>query len=444
MKRKLTLALAFILLACFTINADEKDPVAENDYAEVLALETIEIKVLENDYSYENHPFQIFLAFGGQHGDFIKTDTSIFYTPDMTFRGLDSITYNIKDLENNLISEMAKVYITVSNPGFDFLDINGVSCRINSFGLQYWDLGFGSLKNYEVPAGSGKSTIFSQSLWVGGLDENDQLHLAAERYRQVGADFFPGPIMDSLAFKMVPEVLWNRVWKLTSEEILYHREHWQDDAYEPIENIALWPGNGNEGLGQAALLAPFFDWDGNGIYNPLAGDFPLIKGDQTVFTIVNDARDIHSETNGKKMGIEVQTSYYAYDEPDDSALKYTTFADQYIINRSSHTYQDVYAANFLDFDLGNYDDDFLYSDTLLHSAVVFNGDEEDGTGAPGEYGLHPPAQSFTCLNYEMSAFVYFFSNSSMPQMNDPQIDTEYYTYMQALWKDAAPLTYGAV
>jgi hypothetical protein len=443
MKINFTIIFSLVFLAAlYGFSQDDKAPIAVNDYAEALALETIEIKVLENDYAYDNHPFQIFLAFGAQHGDIVNTDTSVIYTPEIAFRGLDSITYIIKDLENNLISETAKVYITISNPGFDFLNVNKVSCRINSFGLQYWDLGSGSSTYYEVPAGSGKSTIFSQSLWVGGLDENDQLCLAAEKYRQNGTDFFPGPFMDSLSFSEENDVAWNRVWKLSSDEILYHREHWQDEAYEPIENIALWPGNGDTGLGQAAQLAPYYDWDGNGIYNPLAGDFPLIKGDQAVFTIVNDARGIHSETTGTKMGIEVQTSYYAYDEPDDSALNYTSFADQYIINRSPDTYHEVYAANFLDFDLGSYNDDFLYSDTSLHSAIVFNGDDEDGTGGSGEYGLHPPAQAFTCLNYEMSAFVYFFSVGVIPQMTDPQIAPEYYTYMQTLWKDGTPLTYG--
>lgn len=443
MKQKLTLFITMFLLSITTGFAQEdKEPVAENDYAEAVALETVEIKVLDNDFAYNNHPFQIFLAFGGQHGDFVKTDTSIFYTPEITFRGLDSLRYSIKDLENNLVSPFAWVYITVSNSGFDYLDVNEVNCRINSFGLQFWDLVSGFQANYEVPAGSGKSTIFSESLWVGGLDENDQLCLAAERYRQMGTDFFPGPLMDSLAYPSYTEADWNKVWKLSSDEIAFHREHWQDDGYNPIENIAAWPGNGNEDLGQAALLAPFYDWDGDGIYNPLAGDFPLIKGDQAIFTIVNDARDIHTETFGKTMGIEVQTSYYAYDEPDDSTLKYTTFADQYIINRSGHTYHDVYAANFMDFDLGNYSDDFLYSDTLLQSAIVFNGDDEDGTGGPGEYGMHPPAQSFTCLNYEMDAFVYFFNFGGLPQMNDPQMAPEYYTYMQALWKDGTPFTYG--
>lgn len=427
---------------------EDKAPVAVNDFVEVLTFDTIEIKVLENDYSYQNHPVVVSFATGGTHGTFVKTDTSIFYSASLGFQGLDSVIYRIKDLENNLVSNLARVYITINggglviSEGFDYLDANQVRCRINSFGLQYWDMGNGTDITYEVPVGSEKYTIFSEALWVGGLDKNDALCLAAERYRQEGIDFFVGPIMDSLAYNPVLDSVWNKVWKLSSDEIAFHRQHWQDEGYTAIKNIAQWPGNGDVSLGQAAQLAPYYDWNGNGIYDPLAGDFPLIRGDQTVLTIVNDDRYLHTETGGKKLGIEIQTAYYAYNEPGDSALKYTTFADQYIINRSQHTYHDVYAANFVDFDLGYYNDDYICCDTLLHSAIVYNGTDEDGSGGTGEYGAHPPAQSFTCLNYTMDAFVYS-SNYGVPQpMTDPYSDTEYYSYLQALWKDSTPITYG--
>ena len=449
MKTKLTLFFSFVFLAgLYGYPQGDKAPVAVNDFVEVMTFDTIEIKVLENDFAYDNHPFKIHFALGGNNGTIVKTDTSIFYSANLAFQGLDSLTYSIKDLENNLVSDVARVYITVNGgalvigEGFDYLDVNQVRCRINAHGNQFWDVNYEDVINYEVPAGSGKNTIFCEALWIGGLDENDALCLAGEMYRQNGIDFFPGPIMDSVAYSAVPDSVWNKVWKLTADEIAFHRQHWQDEGYKAIKNIAQWPGNGDVDLGQAAQLAPYYDWDGNGIYDPMAGDFPLIKGDQSVLTIVNDARYLHTETGGKKLGIEIQTAYYAYDEPNDSALKYTTFADQYIINRSQHIYHDVYAANFVDFDLGNYDDDYICSDTLLQSAIVYNGTAEDGTGGPGEYGAHPPAQSFTCLNYSMDAFVYS-SNYGVPQpMTDPYSDTEYYSYLQALWKDSTPFTYG--
>ncbi|NCA85304.1 MAG: T9SS type A sorting domain-containing protein [Clostridia bacterium] len=442
MKANFTLLFGLVFLAVISgYSQEDKAPIAVDDYVVVSALETIEIMVLENDYAYENHSFKILHAFGGNYGSFIKTDTSIVYTAGSIVGGIDSLIYSIKDLENNLVSEFAKVYITIKNESFDYLDINEVRCKINSSGLQYYDLTYANNVGYEVPAGSNKSTIYFGSFWIGGLDDNDSLCLAANKQRYF-LDFFPGPIMDSLGYASVPNIVWKKVWKLSSDEIAYHRQHWQDEGYQAIRNITRWPGNGDVSLGQAAQLAPYYDWDGNGIYDPLAGDYPLINGDQSVFTIVNDARELHANTGGKKLGIEIQTAYYAYDKPNDSALKYTTFADQRIINRSQHAYHDVYAANFMDFDLGYSGDDFLCSDTLLHSAIVYNGIDEDGSGGTGVYGAHPPAQSFTCLNYSMDAFVYFFNYGAPAPMIDPYSDTEYYSFMQALWKDSTPFTYG--
>jgi len=433
-----------ILFACFTANADEKDPIAEYDFAEAMALQTIEIHVLENDYAYENHPIKINLAFGALHGTLVKNDSTIFYTPNITFRGMDSLSYNIKDLVNNRVSEMAKVYIAVGNDGFAMLDANQVACRINAFGLQYWDLGFGTDDNYEVPAGSGIATIFSETFWLGGYDEAGQLHLAAERYRQDGEDFWAGPVMDSAAYSNETDVKWNKVWKLSSPEIQFHRDHWQDEGYEPIGNIASWPGNGDVNLGQAARLAPYYDWNANDIYDPENGDFPLIKGDLAIYLITNDHRGIHTESGGESLGVEIHTMYYAYDQPDDSALAYTTFCDRKIINRSANTYHDLYAGTFEDFDLGYYVDDYLCCDTILQSAIVFNAYDMDGEGegAPGEYGLHPPAQAFTCLNYNMDGFVYFNSYGSLPQTVDPGADHEYYKYLTGFWLDSTHFTYG--
>ena len=184
MKTKLTLLFGLIFFVLINgYSQGDKSPIAVDDYVIVSILETIEIMILENDYTYENHPFEILHVFGGNYGTFVKTDSSIIYTSGFVSGVIDSLIYKIKDLENNMVSDFAKVYITIITESHDYLDINEVRCRIRSFGLQYWDLGY---ENYEVPAGSGNSTIFSGSVWIGGLDENDTLCLAADKHRSIG------------------------------------------------------------------------------------------------------------------------------------------------------------------------------------------------------------------------------------------------------------------
>ena len=46
---------------------------------------------------------------------------------------------------------------------------------------------------YEVPKGSGNTLVYIGALWMGGMDVNNQLKIAALRYR-IGNDFWAGPL----------------------------------------------------------------------------------------------------------------------------------------------------------------------------------------------------------------------------------------------------------
>jgi hypothetical protein len=76
---------------------------------------------------------------------------------------------------------------------YDWLDINNVRARINTGGDMWWDLD-GTGARYYVPKAGSATSIFSGALWIGGLDINNQLKLAAQRFRQVGIDFWTGPL----------------------------------------------------------------------------------------------------------------------------------------------------------------------------------------------------------------------------------------------------------
>ena len=73
---------------------------------------------------------------------------------------------------------------------------------------------------WEVPAGSGKQTIFQHSLWFGGLDADDTLHLAAYHFGQLGNDYWPGPLKTTDATIDLMNVLkYHHIWSLTREEV---------------------------------------------------------------------------------------------------------------------------------------------------------------------------------------------------------------------------------
>lgn len=374
------------------------------------------------------------------------------------------------------------------NESYDSLWINNVNAMFNAGNNNF----FFEIPRFEVPKFSGTSTIFLNTLWIGGITGDSTLCLAAMRYGQgptgnpalTKFDFFPGPVMDSAAYSVQTDSAWNYIWNVTKAEVEYHKLHWNDAGYQPVHDILYWPGNGNPALGQASTLAPYFDANGDGHYNAMQGDYPLIKGDQSLFYIFNDDRKPHAETQGNKMKIEVHAMAYAFDIPEDTAFNNTVFLNYTIYNRSQKNYRDVYIGHFTDFDIGFANDDYVGSDVERSSYYGYNGDPIDGTGLPGTYGAHPPAQGVTVLSgplmdpdgadnprfdgqgnqlcnesvngtgfgdtivdnerLGLSGFIYINnSNSGVPAyMTDPLYAPEYYNTLRGIWKDGTHLIYG--
>jgi hypothetical protein len=391
-------------------------------------------------------------------------------------------------------SSTARMIFRIRDKSYDTLKINDVEAIFTASGFNFMLL---LQKSYSlgffVPKGSGKSTIFSNSFWIGGKDEQNMLHLAGERYRQgpnlgiAGAkpDFYAGPIMDSSRYSQNTDTTWNYIWNLKKSDIEYHKLHWNDQGYKPISDILNWPGNGNVSLGQASKLAPFHDANGDGTYNPYEGDCPAIRGDQCLFFIFNDDRGNHQETLGNKLRAEIHGMAYAFDLSGDTAFSKTIFLNYKVFNRSPDTYHYVYMGTYTDMDIGYANDDFMQCDVGRGSIIGYNGKAIDGNGQATAYGAHPPAQSVTMLagprmeptgadrprydnlghqlcnesingtgfgdgiaNNErmgLSTFITFLNSqySGTPEfMDDPATPKQYFQYMQAIWMDSTRMVYG--
>ncbi|MFH1160182.1 MAG: hypothetical protein V1733_04455, partial [bacterium] len=383
-----------------------------------------------------------------------------------------------------------------------FRDESYDSLYLNNVNALFMACGYHLKKDYtcfEVPKGSGKGTIFAHSLWIGGIDENDQLRLAGYRYGQgpnggpafTKSDFLAGPVMDSMYYSLYTDTVWNYMWKLSKDEIEFHKANWNDPGYQPIYDILTWPGNGDVSMGQAAELAPYIDVDPDGFYNPFQGDYPNIRGDQTLYFIFNDDRDIHTETEGNKMRVEIHGMAYVFDIPQDTAFSNTVFVNYKIINRSSHTYTGTYTGIYSDFDIGYNNDDYVGCDVERGMFFGYNGIPVDGTGQPFAYGANPPVQAIVFLGgplltpdqrdnpayvsgncdilntgypidpfaingygfgdsivdnerFGMTGFLYFNnSNAGVPYyMTDPSYANEYYLTLQGIWKDSTKMIYG--
>lgn len=310
------------------------------------------------------------------------------------------------------------------------------------------ELGLYPCPTWEVPVGSGKQTIFQHSLWFGGLDADDSLHLAAYRYGQIGRDFWSGPLKTTDAtIDMMTVLKYHHIWNLSREEVDYFIAHHGEAGYEAPEDILTWPAHG---VGDFAHdLAPFVDVDGDGNYNPEAGDYPDIKGDQCLFFIFNDGFKEHGESQGKQIGLEVHAMAYAYNTPNDEALNNTVFFNYQFFNRSVNDYHDVYLGLWTDWDIGYMFDDYVGCDVQRNSCFGYNGFPVDGNNGPEAYGDNPPVQVLTVLagpytnaNERLGMTGFMYHNNSSNVNGDPSKAEDYYNYMQNLWKNGQPMLFG--
>jgi len=394
---KTTILLSLLFILSFFSVAQDKPPVANDDLATAIAGIPISVNVMINDATQEGDTSVIYYV-DAKYGTATFQDSIITYTSEIYLDRTDSVKYLIKDINNGLVSEFGYLILTIENHSFGWLDINDIRARFNAWGGHFWDY-YNSGVHFYVPGNSKKGSMFCSTLWVGGNDENGNLHLAAERYRQVGVDYFIGPVSDSYDEDYL--IKWQKMWSLSRQEIEDHRANWWKPDYIVPEEIATWPAHGDESQGQTPDIAPYYDYDGDGHYDPMQGDYPVIRGDKTLFFVFNDARDAHTETQGRKMGMQVNAMAYAFDCPQDSALKQSLFLHYTLINTSDTTYYDTYTGMFADFDLGNPWDDYFGSDVEQNSIYVYNGDDDDDPAYPAyydrSYGPYPPAQSLTML-----------------------------------------------
>jgi hypothetical protein len=364
---------------------------------------------------------------------------------------------------------------------YAYLDINNIRARISANGHHFWDMM--SSPNFEVPKSSQKHTIFCNTLWIGGLDVSNNLYLSAERYRQVGADYTNGPLTDDGTATTDQQTIdfYDRLWivdrYVIETHILWALDPSSYPGYVIPNSILEWPAHGDTSQNQSFYLAPFIDFNGNGIYDPVNGDYPRIRGDRSIFFIFNDSGIPNTESGGVPLGIEVHGMAYAFYCPSSYAFDHTIFMHYKIINRSTRNYYHTEIGLFADFDIGYAYDDFIGCDVSRGSIFAYNGVSLDGSGGLSHYGVNPPAQSLTILagpymdadgidnpsglcdegingfnfgngiaddeRLGMTTSIYF-NNTGATQwyMSDPANAADYYNYLRGYWKDSTKMLYG--
>lgn len=291
---------------------------------------------------------------------------------------------------------------------------------------------------YEFPINSGNNALFAGAIWLSALDTGGNLKVAAMTYRNQGYDFYPGPInsvtgtVDSSSCSY-----FNRFWELSKTDVdnhMYYVNLGLPVALSNISNdILFWPAKGNAHITDYNItddLAPFFDYNNNDIYDPENGDYPLIKGNQSIFWVVNDIGGPHGRTGGAQMGVEVQFMAYSFIN-DTLGLNNATLYDVKVIKKTPGSLNNFYFGLFVDPDLGDYSDDYVGCDTVNNMGYTYNGNIVDAV-----YGHNTPVISTIFLNQKMTSFNYFVNAVNGP-LTDPLVATEFRNFMTAQWRDGS-------
>ena len=288
---------------------------------------------------------------------------------------------------------------------------------------------------------------------------------------------------------------------------------------EIMNRLYSWPAHGDASRYQDYFLAPFYD-NPNGpagadlSYNVEDGDYPwyddilgkddvecgfdrriTLFGDETHWWVFNDVGNIHGETNGEPIGMEIRAQAFSFATNDE--VNRMTFYNYELINRGTQTLFDTYFSQYIDADIGYFSDDFAGCDVSRGLGYMYNGDnfDEDNGGNLG-YGENPPsvgcdffegpyqdadgrdnvgpyfddvlgvdviptvneAISDTGIVYNgigigysdglidnerfgMRRFTYYTNGAQFPY-SDPNNANEFYNFMQGVWADGSEMFYG--
>ena len=318
-----------------------------------------------------------------------------------------------------------------------YLDVNNVRARIFNDGALFWK---GDPYVYEVPKGEGVQAVFSANLWVGGL-VNGALRIASGLYGPF--EFWPGPL-DAAGHPPEDCKPYDRIFELRREDLEAYNE-----TGTPPDNVVHWPWQWG---------APILDGDGNeDNYNLDGGDRPALLGDQMLWWVMNDAGNVHALTQAPPLGLDVRATAFAV--RTGNALDNVTFYRYHLRYHGQAPLREAYVGFYVDSDLGDFDDDYIGTDTTLHLGYTYNADNDD----EGGYGESPPAIGFSILRGPQAPL------DGLDNDRDGVIDepgehlgltsfkgysticgiagcfyerSRFYNELQGRWQDGAPVTVG--
>jgi hypothetical protein len=307
-----------------------------------------------------------------------------------------------------------------------WLSSGSLNLRVNADGQMAT---FNGAAASEYVSGSNNHLFKFINVWISGVDAGQNLFISSNNGFNNKTDFSPGPV-DTLTYAGADPANWNSIYSVTNSQIFNHRKNFRNLNYQPIAEIKNWPASVSGRYYQ--YLAPFIDYDQDGKYDPLKGDYPDIVGDKACYFIVNDNYSEHKASGGQPLKIETYGMLYTFNELPD-----VVFARIYVVNRTNKHFNNVKMSIHSGIELGNANDNFIGSIPSKNVAFAYNADNND----EGHFDANQPLAGIVSLNKTSSSILYI-TNDTNAITGMPITPESHRNFMNGLWKNGDILNFG--
>ena len=316
--------------------------------------------------------------------------------------------------------------------------------------------------NYDPITTFGPLDSVNVSLWegilqLGGFDPGGNLKYAGGFYSN-GTDYFSGPLTEEGAIPPDGCLAYDQFFRINRADIVAHQMDFDDGILDDtLTSILRWPGANNATLSNFPLYqnlrAPFVDLNQNGTYEPLLGEYPDIYGAQAIWSITNDAGNVHTATSGDPGSFEVQTLITL---PDPDTLAGVIFYEVLVANRGLESIDSFHLGLMLDPDAGCFTNNLLGSFPDQNMTYVIEAENPANctcSGLPIDCATY---HTFVCQlvdarfagapdTYDLNS-VTFFRNPAAPGTppgaSDPISVQDHYNYLTGTFRDGSPMYAG--
>jgi hypothetical protein len=294
---------------------------------------------------------------------------------------------------------------------------------------------------------------FNSALWIGGFTQDGNLKLAGNIHAgSNNHDYVAGPWTNDL--ENIEEIcpFFNRSWIISGNEIRKMRDDFDNinlDIGKVPRDILEWPALGNPHFEGGEFitrdLAPFFDYDGDGLYNPLEGDYPIVMIEnpdfmplQFMFTVYHD-NYVHTESFGDPVNIEIHQMDYLVGCIEEIEANTAVFTRAKLVYHGEENLRDVKIAIWEDTYFGCGSNDYIGCNPDENFTFVY---DKNGTEVTSIFPCPFEGKAIyprVFLNSNLESFITNTPINEIPLQSDGSADRKY-NLMNGIWPDGTPLT----